>query len=70
MASLNMLVPGQVIYDVRRQGGRLCTWTVRVVKVDLVDRRALISWNGNKAHWTSERQLKAYRVNSPHKAAT
>jgi len=68
MASLNKLVAGQIIYDVRRQGGRLCTWQVRVIKVDLVGRRALISWNSNKPNWCIERHLKTYRVNDPSKA--
>ena len=67
-ARIEGIVPGQVLYDyhmytmgntsIRKEG----CWYVRVVEVDLENRRALCSWNSNRATWYNERQIKKFRL--------
>lgn len=67
------LKAGMVVYDVRRGSGirdaingvRYHTWHVYIDEVDPVARRALVRWNGNKAHWMSERSVCKYRASRP-----
>lgn len=67
MAAFNTIKPGDVLYDCRsvRMGNTtmrtLSTWRVVVSEVDATKRMALVSWNGNKAVWWSERRLKSLR---------
>jgi hypothetical protein len=55
---------GMTLYDRhRRKMGNttmrtIGEWPVRVVEIDPVERRALISWNGNPPHWQNERALR------------
>ena len=59
--------PGMVLYDRHREKmgnttmSRWGEWTVRVIEVDLTNRRALVSWNGNKPAWKTAHQIERYR---------
>ena len=64
------LKPGMIVWDVHstRMGNTtlrtLGTWPVQVIEVDAENRRALVSWNGNKSSWMHEgffEKLKAER---------
>jgi len=67
MAAFNKIQPGNILWDCRRQKmgnatmSRMACWTVQVFQVDQENRRALCSWNGNKAEWWSERHLDSLR---------
>lgn len=68
MATIENIKPGQVLHDYHnvRQGNTTLKkeghWRVVVIEVNLEKRQALISWNGNPPRWTSERNLKSYRI--------
>ena len=68
MASINRIKPGQILWDYHRYrvGNTRMTkegeWPVKVIEVDMVKRRALISWNGNDPQWRNETAIKRYRV--------
>jgi hypothetical protein len=57
MAKIEKLVPGQVLWSVEsgRMGNTMArtnsVFVVRVVEVDMENKRALCSWNGNPARW-------------------
>lgn len=67
MASINRLTVGQILHHSHTAGNTTIRkeghWAVRVVEIDTERQRALCSWNGNKATWYSEQQLRRLRVN-------
>lgn len=71
MANFDKLEVNQVLWTVTKERmGNTMVKTVRihtakVVELDMDNRRALISWNGNRPRWVSEYHLKNYRVNRP-----
>lgn len=70
---LESLKPGMTVYDVRKKtglsvfrgGGAYNVWPVFVKEVSLEKREALVSWNGNKPRWVSERTVSKYRLKNP-----
>ena len=68
MANIEKIQPGQILYDyhsvragnttIRKEGH----WFVEVIEVDLKNRKALCSWNGNPAKWYYEKGIKALKV--------
>lgn len=66
------LQPGMVLYDVHSQKmgntsiRTLGTWSVRVIEVDAERRRALASWNGNRAEWHGEAWFSKLKAERPH----
>jgi len=62
--SFDKLVPGMRLHDVHsyRMGNTtmsaLGCWPVRVISVDSVNRRAMVSWNGNPPESWGERRLR------------
>lgn len=71
MASIKKIKPGQILYDKHRykQGNTTISawgvWPVKVISVDLQSNTILASWNGNKPHTMSLRQIKRLKVNKP-----
>lgn len=71
MASIKKIKPGQILYDKHRykQGNTTIpawgVWPVKVISVDLQSNTILASWNGNKPHTMSLRQIKRLKVNKP-----
>lgn len=65
MPKFDRVIAGDVLYDVRRQGGRLCCWEVRVLSVDTVAQTAVIAWNGNAPRTVNARQIEKYRRSRP-----
>lgn len=67
MAAFSKIQPGNILWDCRRQKmgnttmSRMACWAVQVFEVDQEKRRALCSWNSNKAEWWSERRLQGLR---------
>jgi len=67
MVAFSTVKVGDTLYDCHRQKmgnttvSRMATWTVKVLEVEDELRRALCSWNGNRATWWSERKLKSLR---------
>lgn len=47
--SFDKVKAGDTLYDVRRQKGRVCTWSVYVVSIDATTNTTQIKWNGNPA---------------------
>lgn len=76
MASLDKIKPNQILHDYHRyKTGHITMtkgkptamtkeghWLVKVLEVDLENRRALCSWNGNREEWWSETRIKRLRV--------
>jgi hypothetical protein len=71
MVAFSTLNVGDVVYDCHhtKMGNttrsQLGTWLVKVLEIDVERRRALCSWNGNRASWWSERKLKPLRRSKP-----
>lgn len=59
---------GDIIYDCHRHrlGNTTATelgiWSVRVVEIDLKERKAFVSWNGNNPQWKSERYFETTTI--------
>ena len=68
MAAISKIKSGMVLYDYHkeRQGNTTISkegeWLIRVFEVDLENRKAFCSWNGNAPTWISERRLSKYRI--------
>ena len=68
MASFDKLTVGQDLWDYHKykMGHTKMTtmgkWRVSVKEIDMENRRALCSWNGNTPRWYSEFQLKRLKV--------
>jgi len=66
--SFTSLKAGDTIYDChRRKVGHttkteLGIWKIRVIEVDLKERKALVSWNDNPAQWKSERYFESTTI--------
>lgn len=71
MAAFSRLHVGDTLFDCRmmRMGNttmrEMCTWKVRVIKIDTVKGQALCSWNGNTPEWWDESRLKSLRRSPP-----
>lgn len=69
MAKIENIVPDQTLWDYHRyQMGnttmkKMGEWRVKVIEVDLEERKALCSWNGNPPKWFSERSISKWKVN-------
>ena len=63
------IIPGMTLFDVRRSTGLLRGkwdfWPVSIIEIDRENRRALSSWNSNKAKWIPESRLIKLRKNPP-----
>lgn len=65
------IVAGMRLYDLHseRMGSTtmrsMGVWFVDVLEVDVAQRRALVSWNGNKPEWKSAHTLTRYRAKRP-----
>jgi hypothetical protein len=68
MASINKIKPGQILYDYHKYKMGNSTmrtegcWPVEVLEVDLENRKACCSWNGNPPRWYYEEGIKRLRV--------
>ena len=75
MAAISRIKPGDVLWDAHkeRMGNtrmtRLGCWPVKVIEVDLENRKALCSWNGNTPEWYRERRLSKLRRSKPKDAS-
>lgn len=64
--------PGMILFDVHshKMGNMrmrtLGVWTVRIISVDPVLRRATVSWNGNSEQTFFESKLKKLKKEKPH----
>ncbi len=73
MASFDSIKVGDILYDCHRTKmgnttmSRMGTWDVKVIELDVERRRALCSWNGNKADWWYEGRLSKLRRSPPKK---
>lgn len=62
------LKAGDILYDCHRHrvGNTMSTelgiWKVRVVEVNLKERKALVSWNNNPAQWKGERYFESTMI--------
>ena len=71
MATIHRLVPGQIVYQITRQAmgnttvRRNVLYTIKIIEIDLDHGRVLISWNGNRPEWRTQRHVKAWRVRNP-----
>ena len=69
MAKIEKIKPGQVLWSVSsgRLGNTMLTtknlYPVRVVEVDMANKRVLASWNGNPERWMY--QVAKLRVTKP-----
>jgi len=69
MASIKTLVPGQIVYEIRRQ--RMGNTTVRrncLFKVEIVhvfEDYVIASWNGNPAQNYGLKTIKKWKVKKP-----
>lgn len=59
------ITPGMVLLDIHRQDGRWGCWKVEILSVDLFERTARVSWNGNSPKIYSERSLKRLYAKEP-----
>ena len=71
MASFDRIAVGQVLYQRKRvkmgntSVSREAIYTVKVVEIDTLRRRAFVSWNQNPTRWWSESEIAKLLVNSP-----
>lgn len=71
MASINKIVPGQTLYDVKRNtgiasfNGKWSVWPVIVKEVNVEEGWILASWNYNPPRKMYLNTIKALRVSEP-----
>lgn len=65
MAVFNTVKIGDILYHVPGTGRRGHYFPVKILDLDLVERKALISHNNNKPYWVSEARVKGYRRTPP-----
>lgn len=71
MIKFEKITPGMQLWDVRKATGyqaykrKWDIWGVKVIEVDAEKRRALVSWNSNKAEWMPEHRVTQYRAKQP-----
>lgn len=70
--SFDRVLPGDVLYDVRRRKmgnttmSETVSYTVKIIETDTVKDCAFASWNSNPPKWMGRRQIEKLR-RSPHK---
>lgn len=68
---LEKLTPGMVVHSYGRQRDAMrtkCSWPVKIVEVDLLNRRVLASWNHNHPQWWPEYNATKWRKISYYEA--
>jgi len=48
MATLSMLVKGQTLWDISKKGGKIESWPVKVLEINLAGGYIMATWNGNR----------------------
>jgi uncharacterized protein YcnI len=71
MATITKLVPGQVVYSIRRQKMGNTTvsynacYTIKIVSINIEAGSVVASWNGNRPQTFYSKSIKSWKVKEP-----